>query len=170
MCSPPPCGRLSHMARPLAERSRRPRPEERAGRGDATRSAAHSARLEGRGRPRASRRIAARPCLWKPTSPPRAAMLFSVRPNEAVFASVGVEKSCAIALALVGRGWRWGLCDRRVHVAKRITPSPALPHPNSGLPELGTLGCRSRIYPTSAGGGSRPSLRLAWIPSQRNTL
>jgi hypothetical protein len=31
-------------------------------------------------------------------------MLLSVRPNEAVFASVGVEKSYAIALPLQGQG------------------------------------------------------------------
>jgi hypothetical protein len=51
-------------------------------------------------RPHASRRIAARSCLWKRTSLPRAAMLLSMRPNEAVIAIAARTRRSAAGYAL----------------------------------------------------------------------
>jgi hypothetical protein len=39
-----------------------------------------------------------------------------------------------------------------LHRIRTLTFRRPLP-PNSGLPELGIINCRSRIYPTSSGGG-----------------
>src|SRR4029079_13677677 len=60
--------------------------------------------------------------------------------------------------ASVGRGRGGGsffnLLDP--HAPPPLTP----PHPNSGLPEFGTLSGRSRTMPTSAEEGNAPSLLL----------
>jgi error-prone DNA polymerase len=57
-----------------------------------------------------------------------------------------------------GEGSGVGVVWQCNNVAHALPPSPTLPHPNSGLPEFGTFRCPSRIDPTWAGGGSRPSL------------
>src|SRR5262249_50896415 len=98
-------GRQSSRKNPAEKRAGRLHPEERAQQRAHSQTADARARLEGWGRPHASRRIAAQPGLWEAGVAPGAAMLLSMRPMsgrrrdahiDAVVAHFNVDRPQAI--------------------------------------------------------------------------
>src|SRR5580704_5457768 len=63
-----------------------------------------------------------------------------------------------------------GQCWRTRGAQQQRPPSPTLPQAKSGLPDFASQSDRSRINPTSMGGGRTSSLRLTVSSISRNML